>query len=167
MIRATSTSGSSRTVVFRNNFTEVEIDGAVHRVDILQNDRHLHLLVGSRSWNVEVLHINRETKTVGLMVNGSEMEIVLREPIDELLASLGMEGSVVAGQREVKAPMPGLVLQVLVTEGQQVLRDEPLIILEAMKMENVIKSPADGIIRRVGARQGNAVEKNAVLVEFA
>jgi len=59
------------------------------------------------------------------------------------------------------------VLQVLVTEGQQVLRDEPLIILEAMKMENVIKSPADGIIRRLGARQGNAVEKNAVLVEFA
>jgi biotin carboxyl carrier protein len=60
-----------------------------------------------------------------------------------------------------------MVLKMLVSEGQAVSRDEPLVILEAMKMENVIKSPVDGTIRRIGTSQGVAVEKNTVLVEFA
>jgi biotin carboxyl carrier protein len=62
--------------------------------------------------------------------------------------------------------MPGLVLNIMAEEGQSVEKDTPLIILEAMKMENVIKSPAQGVVKKINAIKGQAVEKNAVLIEF-
>jgi biotin carboxyl carrier protein len=67
---------------------------------------------------------------------------------------------------EVKAPMPGLVLNVMVAAGDHVSKDSPLLVLEAMKMENVIKSATDGVVKRVAAVKGVPVEKGAVLIEF-
>lgn len=83
-----------------------------------------------------------------------------------MLKSLGMETGASLKVKDVKAPMPGMVLSVIATVGQVVEKDTPLVILEAMKMENVIKSPAAGTVRRINAIQGNAVEKNTVLIEF-
>jgi biotin carboxyl carrier protein len=68
--------------------------------------------------------------------------------------------------KEVKAPMPGMVLQILVSAEQEVEKDSALLILEAMKMENVIKSPAAGKVKRIAIEKGVAVEKNTVLIEF-
>jgi biotin carboxyl carrier protein len=62
--------------------------------------------------------------------------------------------------------MPGLVLNVLVADGDLVQKDTPLLILEAMKMENVIKSATEGVVKRVAAVKGVPVEKGAVLIEF-
>jgi biotin carboxyl carrier protein len=62
--------------------------------------------------------------------------------------------------------MPGLVINIVVSEGDAVEKDSPLLILEAMKMENVIKSAAPGIVKRVLATKGVAVEKGSVLIEF-
>jgi len=67
---------------------------------------------------------------------------------------------------EIKAPMPGLVFDIMVSEGQEVALDEPVMILEAMKMENIIKSPKDGIIKSIKVIKAASVEKNAVLIEF-
>jgi biotin carboxyl carrier protein len=67
---------------------------------------------------------------------------------------------------DIKAPMPGMVLSVLVSEGQEVKKGDSLIVLEAMKMENILKSPADGIIKKVVANKGTAVEKNQLLIQF-
>jgi len=66
----------------------------------------------------------------------------------------------------VKAPMPGLVVRVLVEVGQAVRAGQGLVVLEAMKMENELKAPADGMVTAVGASQGQAVDKGAVLVEL-
>lgn len=66
----------------------------------------------------------------------------------------------------VKAPMPGLVVRVLVDEGDTVRAGQGLVVLEAMKMENELKAPAEGRVARVIARQGAAVDKGAVLVEL-
>ena len=66
----------------------------------------------------------------------------------------------------IKAPMPGLILEINVKVGQEVKEDEPLLILEAMKMENIITSPRDGIIKSISVNKTDAVEKNQLLIEF-
>jgi pyruvate carboxylase subunit B len=66
----------------------------------------------------------------------------------------------------VKAPMPGLVVRVMVAVGDRVLAGQGLVVLEAMKMENELKAPAEGRVARLGATQGAAVEKGAILVEI-
>jgi biotin carboxyl carrier protein len=77
-----------------------------------------------------------------------------------------MESLVVNKIFDVKSPMPGLVLEVNVAPGAEVKKGDSLVILEAMKMENVIKSPADGIIKEVFVKPTEAVEKNVVLISF-
>lgn len=66
----------------------------------------------------------------------------------------------------IKAPMPGLILEISVAVGQSVKENDPLLILEAMKMENSFLSPRDGIIKAIAVEIGNAVEKGQLLVEF-
>ncbi len=70
-------------------------------------------------------------------------------------------------EKEVlKAPMPGKIIDVLVREGSTVLRGEPLVILEAMKMQNEIVSPVNGIVERVLAKPNTNVMKDDILVEI-
>ena len=68
--------------------------------------------------------------------------------------------------KDIKAPMPGLVLQISVGPGDTVEKGDPLLILEAMKMENVLKAPGSGTVKKVSVNQGQAVEKNQLLIEM-
>jgi pyruvate carboxylase subunit B len=70
------------------------------------------------------------------------------------------------GPATLKAPMPGLVVRVLVEPGQEVAGGAGLVVLEAMKMENELKAPAAGTVSAIRAQPGAAVEKGQVLVEF-
>jgi biotin carboxyl carrier protein len=86
--------------------------------------------------------------------------------MDLLLAKLGIEHSAESAVKDVKAPMPGLIIDIALEAGQEVKKGDTLLILEAMKMENVIKCPADGIVSKVHIKKGESVEKNQILVEF-
>lgn len=79
---------------------------------------------------------------------------------------LGLQAG--GGQKinSVKAPMPGLVLEVSVAPGQAVQKGDTLLILEAMKMENVIKAAGEGVVKAIPATKGLAVDKGQVLIEF-
>lgn len=68
------------------------------------------------------------------------------------------------GEAVIKSPMPGIILKVLVEEGQHVSKGEKAIILESMKMENELRSPRDGVIHHISIHQGSSVEKGQVLV---
>ncbi|MDH4131136.1 MAG: acetyl-CoA carboxylase biotin carboxyl carrier protein subunit [Gemmatimonadota bacterium] len=83
------------------------------------------------------------------------------------IRSLTGEGRQRVGAGEVKAPMPGLVLRVLVGSGEQVEAGAGLVVLEAMKMENQIKAPAPGVVEAVRVEAGQAVEKGQILVVLA
>ncbi|MCB0760091.1 MAG: acetyl-CoA carboxylase biotin carboxyl carrier protein subunit [Flavobacteriales bacterium] len=142
-----------------------KIDGQDYQLDIkpLPNGGW-HVIKDNRSYTVEF--ISRNDKQHVIKINGVEHTVDLRDKYDELLKSLGMESIGQQTHKELKAPMPGLVLDVVVEPGQQVQKDDPLLILEAMKMENVIKSPGEGIVKSIGVDKGQAVEKNEILVEF-
>lgn len=77
-----------------------------------------------------------------------------------------MEYSSTNKVKDLKAPMPGLVLKVLIEPGKEVVKGDNLLVLEAMKMENMIKSPTDGIVQKILVSTGDKIEKNAILIQF-
>ncbi len=124
-----------------------------------------HLLLDDQSYTISVSGKDTSTGNLSLTVNGRKFESHLQNKLAELLKSMGME----AGKKklkELKAPMPGLVLDVKVTSGDEVIEGQELLVLEAMKMENAIKSPQDGIIESISIEKNVKVEKNQILVSF-
>lgn len=126
-----------------------------------------HILKGNKSYNAEVLKANKEEKTFIIRVNGNKYAVQLKDKYDELLEKLGMASAGGAKVKEMKAPMPGLVVDVRVKEGDSVKQGDGLLVLQAMKMENVIKSPTEGSIKKVHIKKGDAIEKNQVMISFA
>ena len=101
-----------------------------------------------------------------LIDGGTVREI---EAVDERtrhIRSLAGSGSAELSGGVVKAPMPGLVVRVMVAVGEAVTAGQGLVVLEAMKMENELKAPAAGVVQVVRATPGAAVEKGSVLVEI-
>jgi biotin carboxyl carrier protein len=68
--------------------------------------------------------------------------------------------------KTVKAPMPGLILEIMIGVGEKANRNQPLVVIEAMKMENIIKSPVNASVKRILTSRGKSVEKNDLLIEF-
>ena len=136
-------------------------------LDIVETSTGFHIIRDGKGYNVDLLGINREKKKVELRINHMRYSFEVKDKYDELLEKLGMDGVGVGKVAEIKAPMPGLVLDVMVSAGDEVKSDQPLLILEAMKMENVIKSPADNTVKKVEIIKGDSVEKNQVLISFS
>lgn len=135
--------------------------------DLIQiNDHTFHLIKNNISYNISVLNINKEDKLVTLKVNGNKYEVKIADKFDELLKNLGMDSLASKKVNNIKAPMPGLVLNIIASEGDVVKKGDALLVLEAMKMENILKSPADGVVKRIAVTKGIAVEKNQLLIEF-
>ncbi|MEW6469068.1 MAG: biotin/lipoyl-containing protein [Bacteroidota bacterium] len=125
-----------------------------------------HILKDDTSYTAEVVKADHKTKTFTVKVNGNKYTLQAKDKYDELLEKLGMDAGSAARVNDMKAPMPGLVLDIRVNEGSAVKKGDALIVLEAMKMENILKSPADGTIKKVNVKKGAAVEKNQVLVTY-
>lgn len=126
-----------------------------------------HIIRNHRSFNAELVKANYEEKSFIIKVNGANYNVAVKDRFDELLAKMGMENMAAAKLKDFKAPMPGLVLDIKVETGQTVAKGDALIVLEAMKMENVLKSPADGIVGKIEVTKGQAVEKNQILIHFS
>ena len=130
------------------------------------NDYQFHIIFNNISYNIDLMKTNRDDKSLTIKVNSVKFNLQLKDKYDELLHSLGLDNLTTKKASDVKAPMPGMVLSVLVKEGLEVKKGDALIILEAMKMENILKSPNDGIIKKIIANKGKAVEKNEILIQF-
>lgn len=129
-------------------------------------DGQFHILHKGRSYMADVVAHNTAEKSFVIRINNSNYHVQLQDQYDELLKSLGMDNLNSQKESDIKAPMPGRVLDVLVAPGQSVAKGDGVLVLEAMKMENIIKSPTDGIIKSIAVQKDLAVEKNEVLVEF-
>jgi biotin carboxyl carrier protein len=126
-----------------------------------------HLLWQGRSYAAEVLEVDAAAKIVRLKLAGQRFELQAKDRFDLLLDKLGMSQAVSNKINEVKAPMPGLIVDIRVTPGQAVQKGDPLLVLEAMKMENILKSPGDGVVSAVKVGMRDNVTKGQVLIQFA
>ena len=144
----------------------ITIDGSVADYDLLQlPNGTFHLNLENKSYTIELLEKDTSKGTISLSINGRVVNTTLENKLAKLLKSMGME----SGKRklkEMKAPMPGLVLDILVKAGDSVTEGQELLVLEAMKMENAIKSPQEGVIASIEVGKDNKVEKNQVLISF-
>ena len=146
---------------------EFLINGENTSVDWIElKDGKFHLIMDSKSYNAEVVSADQESKEFTIRVNNNDYSLKVEDRFDLLLHQLGMDDMAGAGFADLKAPMPGLVLSVEVEAGQEVKKGDALLVLEAMKMENVLKSPADLKVKNIAVEIGQAVEKNQVLLEF-
>ena len=133
--------------------------------DILEfREGKFHILVKNRSYTAELLEARPEEKAFVIKVNRSVFSITVRDKYDELLREMGIDVAKSKMVNDIKAPMPGLVLRVMVNDGQPIQKGDALVVLEAMKMENILKSPSDGVVKKVHVVKGDKVEKNQVMV---
>ena len=142
------------------------LNGADFKWDVAELGNGVyHVLKDSKSYNVEVLPETDGKR--GIKVNGIMYQSETIGQFDELLKKLGMEKGAGSKVNELKAPMPGLVLSIDIVAGDELKKGDRILVLEAMKMENVIKAPADAIVASVEVEKGKTVEKNQVMVRFA
>lgn len=136
-------------------------------LDIIGDDGgHFHLLKNGKNHRAELLEADFSSRTFRLRVNGSVFSIHVADQYERLVKQLGLTIGGVQKMNTVKAPMPGLVLSLLVEPGQAVEKGDPLLILEAMKMENVLKAIGDGRVKSVHVSIGQAVDKGQLLLEM-
>ena len=130
-------------------------------------DRTFHVLHQNRSYTAELLELNAAEKTVRLKINGHIHQVQLKDRFDLLLEKMGMSTAASAKVNDLKAPMPGLIVGINVQPGDVVNKGDSLLVLEAMKMENMLKATSDVTIKTIRITKGDRVEKGQVLVEFA
>lgn len=122
------------------------------------------LQVDNRNYNLFV--VDRDGNQMTLDINGYQVSVNVKDHIAQILEQLGMDMDLTEEINELVAPMPGSIIEIAVAEGAEVKQGDTLLILEAMKMENIIKSPTDGIIQKLHVQKGTNVEKNQVLISF-
>jgi len=157
--------------LFEFNFSDDKalkgtLNGDSFEMDLATKGSVQHLIHDHKSYTIELVELNKEEKFCVLKVNNQEITVSIEDKYDALLKQLGMENMKSQKVNEVKAPMPGLVLNILVKPGQEIAKGDGLFVLEAMKMENIIKSPTDALVKSIEVEKGVAVEKNQVLVTF-
>ncbi len=123
------------------------------------------LLVNDRSFEVDVHPNNHEEGRTVFMLGVEINAEVEQYNLAQLRKRAGMTTKSAAA-RNLRAPMPGLILEVKVEPGQKVARNDPLVIIEAMKMENVLKAQADVTVKSVNVARGDSVEKGDIILEF-
>jgi biotin carboxyl carrier protein len=139
----------------------VSVDGNEFLVDGKKTGRtNYSLIVDNRSFEIEVDHAEDEYR---VLVDGRNYHVNL---VDERRVRIGGGQSEIQlqGRQKVSVPMPGKVIAVLVSEGDSIEKDQGLVIVEAMKMENEVRSPIAGEVKEIKVKAGDAVEGGTVLL---
>ncbi len=151
----------------KNTEVSGNLNGIKTEASIIETGKgEYHLIHNNKSYNFLIVKADFAEKKLVVKVNGKKFNVDVKDKFDELLHNLGMDNATSKKVNDIKAPMPGMVLNILVNEGQEVKKGDSLLVLEAMKMENILKSPSDGTIKKIIASKGTAVEKNQLLIQF-
>lgn len=149
--------------LFEFEFTEEEISD----IDIIKSSNtKYHLIHNHKSYQTKIIKEDFITKNYSVNVNGTLYQVSIENLLDMKIKEMGFSVGSSKQVDAIKAPMPGLLLDIHVTAGQTIRENDPLFILEAMKMENSILSPRDGVIKSISAIKGATVDKGQLLIEF-
>ncbi len=127
------------------------------------NNRNI-LRIGTKTYIIDNVH--QEGSTIEFSMNGVWHSVDVKDEQELLLDRLGFKTGSAVAEGLLKAPMPGKILEIMVAEGDEVQPEQPLVILEAMKMENELKAPIGGIIDSISAEVGQSLEKNSPILEI-
>lgn len=145
------------------NWTEEQLDTA----DVASLDHeNFHILLHDQSFTAKIVESDFNQKKYTVSINNTIYEVDIHNNLDKLIKEMGFEIGKSKQVNVIKAPMPGLILEIAVSVGDQVNEGDNLLILEAMKMENSFYSPRTGIIRSIAVTKGQAVDKGQLLIEF-
>jgi biotin carboxyl carrier protein len=125
-----------------------------------------HILHENTPYQAEIITSDFLQKSYTVKVNNNTYTVAISNPLDILIKEMGFETGLTKQVNFIKAPMPGLILEISVVVGQTVKENDNLIILGAMKMENSFLSPRDGVIKTISVLMGDAVDKGQLLIEF-
>lgn len=151
-----------------NNPSEIYVNGNLYRIELLKK-------IDERIWtlsvNNRIVRIEFDLDTNGnatIYIDGFSFDVVITTALKKVLKQFieKASSSTAASIIKIKAPMPGLVVKVIAEEGTQIEKGDGLAIIEAMKMENTIKSPAKGLAKNIKIKTGDTVEKDFLLLEL-
>lgn len=148
---------------FEYNLSAAELDN----LDSIQTTADsYHVLVNNQPYMAQLLKSDFNRKYYEIQINSNRYRVEISDRLDLLIDEMGF--SIVSSMNvsSIEAPMPGLILDINVSPGQEVNEDDTLLVLEAMKMENIITSPRNGIIKALHVSKGNPVDKGQLLIEF-
>ena len=128
-----------------------------------QNGRHL-LRIGTKLYKVD--NVEYDKLTIEFTINGQWCRVQVRDEQDLLLDRMGFKTAAELSEGQLNAPMPGKILELIVSEGDEVELGDPVAILEAMKMENELKAPTKGVVTNIAVQVGESLEKNALILEI-
>lgn len=148
-----------KNLLFVNN-KEVKAD--IKSID----DNLFHIILNDRSYNAEIVNESINDKTFEIKVKGRNYQVKVEDELESILDKLGFKSSKSKEIKQINAPMPGLVTNINVAQNQHVEKGDSLLVLEAMKMENIIKSPSTGIIKNIHVQKSDPVEKGQLLIEL-
>lgn len=158
---------------FGNNSYNLEVDEKNNSFNLKGEEKKYHftklnnrflLRVGTKQYKIDNVHY--QGSLIEFTINGKWFEVEVKDEQDLLLDRLGFKTGTAVGEGVLKAPMPGQILEIMVSEGDEVEEGQPLAILEAMKMENELKAPVSGTISSIHVEEGQSLEKNSPIIEI-
>ena len=135
------------------------------KIQVKSKDEFL-MIYNNQHYNGKILKLDAINNKVSIEFDSEIFTFSIKGKLEQLMDKMGMDDLEDETQKSVLAPMPGLIIDINIEEGQTVDKGEKLAILEAMKMENILKSESSGTVKSIHVEQGQTVEKNQILIEF-
>ena len=130
------------------------------------SDKQFHIISDNKSFSAEIIEHDEKLKSFTVKVNGKVTTLKVKSEMDLLLEKMGINNMANQTIKDIKAPMPGKILEIICKEGDELKKGDKVLILEAMKMENILKSPGEGKVKTIKISTGENVEKNQILILF-
>ncbi len=155
--------------------SKVEIEGydTVNQLDLasvlIVEEKENFMIVNhdGRNYHCQIMDRNIQENKVTLQVDGITFKTKIVTELDKTIAEMGYASKTAGQEKDIYAPMPGLVLKLACQADDQISAGDTLLTLEAMKMENLIKAQVDGNIAEVHVAAGDKVEKGTLLISLS
>lgn len=157
--------GTSSTVTFNDDLTQASVGDITYDINwTVQGNGRCLLRIGFKLYVID--DITKDGQSLEFLMNGFRYIVDVKDEQDILLERLGFQKGSGAISGEIRAPMPGKILELLVSVDDEIEPGDPVVILEAMKMENELKAPDSGVVSKIHIQEGDSVEKNQPILEI-